>query len=454
MTRVIDTNTHVTSKAITAMQALGVSGVLRYLGTWPSGKGMDKAEADLIQTSGIQLAAIYESGLDQMLTGDGASDAKKAQIELVKLGASGAFIWFCCDTEIATGQLPTVMRYLDRCVGVLGFLRVGVYGGYNVCKAALDGGHASKAWQAYGFSGNRKSVWVNKEPGCVLFQHTELMPPPTGNAAKKEWGELGGLDYDPNEVNGDWGAFGAEVAPPVVPPTTEVPMTKRDTFLHLLNSAADNPDHTDEYVWGAEGGTDRDKDGFPEADCSGGFHLALTSAGISDSRTTADGYKNRGSKIASPSQIGDFGVLLNANGTAHHIGMFTGDGHVVEWKGAAYGVVRTTVTAFNARGAKWYRIAKYNAALALPAGAPVNQPVTPPPVVSTPAGGGNPVIKQGSGGAAVKRMQGRLIAHGLKVSADGDFGPDTKKHVIEFQKAHGLEADGVVGPKTWEKLYS
>jgi peptidoglycan hydrolase-like protein with peptidoglycan-binding domain len=40
-------------------------------------------------------------------------------------------------------------------------------------------------------------------------------------------------------------------------------------------------------------------------------------------------------------------------------------------------------------------------------------------------------------------------------NADGDFGPATKKMVIAYQKANpGLEANGIVGPKTWEAIHT
>ena len=35
---------------------------------------------------------------------------------------------------------------------------------------------------------------------------------------------------------------------------------------------------------------------------------------------------------------------------------------------------------------------------------------------------------------------------------DGKIGPMSKKAIIEFQKANGLQADGKVGPKTWAAL--
>ncbi|MBU3958787.1 MAG: peptidoglycan-binding protein [Candidatus Omnitrophica bacterium] len=35
---------------------------------------------------------------------------------------------------------------------------------------------------------------------------------------------------------------------------------------------------------------------------------------------------------------------------------------------------------------------------------------------------------------------------------DGKIGPMTKKAIEEFQKAKALKVDGIVGPKTWDKL--
>lgn len=40
-----------------------------------------------------------------------------------------------------------------------------------------------------------------------------------------------------------------------------------------------------------------------------------------------------------------------------------------------------------------------------------------------------------------------------RLEVDGYFGDDTEKAVKDFQRAKGLTADGVVGPKTMEKLY-
>ena len=36
---------------------------------------------------------------------------------------------------------------------------------------------------------------------------------------------------------------------------------------------------------------------------------------------------------------------------------------------------------------------------------------------------------------------------------DGIFGKNTKLAVMEFQSCHGLKADGIIGPKTWNLVH-
>ena len=63
-----------------------------------------------------------------------------------------------------------------------------------------------------------------------------------------------------------------------------------------------------------------------------------------------------------------------------------------------------------------------------------------------------PLLKKGSSGDAVKKLQQTLNSKGYKLSEDGDFGSKTEAAVKAFQKANGLEVDGEVGPMTWGAL--
>ena len=62
---------------------------------------------------------------------------------------------------------------------------------------------------------------------------------------------------------------------------------------------------------------------------------------------------------------------------------------------------------------------------------------------------------EGSKGDTVKALQILLKGYGYSLGScgvDGDFGPATENAVEAFQEDNGLEVDGVVGYKTWDKL--
>jgi peptidoglycan hydrolase-like protein with peptidoglycan-binding domain len=52
-----------------------------------------------------------------------------------------------------------------------------------------------------------------------------------------------------------------------------------------------------------------------------------------------------------------------------------------------------------------------------------------------------------------EKIQRALQAAGVYTGkVDGKIGAGTKAAIVEFQKSHGLKADGVLGKKTWEEL--
>jgi len=64
------------------------------------------------------------------------------------------------------------------------------------------------------------------------------------------------------------------------------------------------------------------------------------------------------------------------------------------------------------------------------------------------------LYRLGDEGPAVRDIQDRLAALGFD-SADqrSSFGENTERAVADFQRAKGLNVDGVVGPDTWRSLY-
>ncbi len=65
------------------------------------------------------------------------------------------------------------------------------------------------------------------------------------------------------------------------------------------------------------------------------------------------------------------------------------------------------------------------------------------------------LYRLGDEGTAIRDIQDRLAALGFESGEDdrGTFGDSTRDAVLHFQKAKGLDADGIVGPNTWRSLY-
>ena len=50
------------------------------------------------------------------------------------------------------------------------------------------------------------------------------------------------------------------------------------------------------------------------------------------------------------------------------------------------------------------------------------------------------------------RSRGFTDSNGHKIEIDGIFGMASESSLLKFQKAHGLQQDGICGPKTWDRL--
>ena len=131
------------------------------------------------------------------------------------------------------------------------------------------------------------------------------------------------------------------------------------------------------------------------------------------------------------------GVALRFDG---HVGYYIGGGYAVEWRGFAYGCVKTKVS--GRKWTHWYKLPWIDygeGALTAP--------------VETALG--SRVLKNGSVGTDVKKLQELLVKLGYDIGncgIDGDYGADTAKAVKLFQARNGLKQDGQYGENTHKAL--
>lgn len=190
--------------------------------------------------------------------------------------------------------------------------------------------------------------------------------------------------------------------------------------------------------------------GHMVADCSGLFSWAFKQLG---------GYMYHGSNTMYDKYCTDKGRLVNGKredgkelkpGTAvftgtekkhGHVGLYIGDGWVIEAQGTKAGVVKSKVTL--AKWTYWGELKGVNYSGSQPEPEPKPEQ--------------KPTLRKGDKGAYVTLLQTKLIQRGYDLSpygADGDFGNKTLAAVKKFQTDSGLTADGVVGEKTWDALES
>jgi hypothetical protein len=137
-----------------ALQRAGKRFAARYLSNDPQ-KNVSRAEADDLAAHDVSMVVVWESAAKRPLSGRaaGISDAKAAVRQAAAAGMpKGRPVYFAVDFDATKGQMAAVLAYLDGAASVLSTALTGVYGGIDVVRAALDGGHVRWAWQTRAWS--------------------------------------------------------------------------------------------------------------------------------------------------------------------------------------------------------------------------------------------------------------------------------------------------------------
>lgn len=189
--------------------------------------------------------------------------------------------------------------------------------------------------------------------------------------------------------------------------------------------------------------------GHMVADCSGLFVWAYRELGSKDiyhgsnsiynKNCKAKGVLTEGKKEDKQPLLPGTAVFTGTDKDRGHIGLYIGNGKVIEASNTDAGVITSNVTA-----GKW----KWWGELKLVNYGGEAEPEPDP-------GDQLPTLRRGSKGLYVTKMQTELKQRGYDLGPygiDGDFGKATEAAVRQFQKDWGLTQDGICGPKTWKML--
>lgn len=133
------------------------------------------------------------------------------------------------------------------------------------------------------------------------------------------------------------------------------------------------------------------------------------------------------------------GIAVRFDG---HVGVYIGNGYVIEEKGFKYGCVKTKLK--EGKWTHWYKLPFITYL-------EEEQSVSTPPTTSYKLGAR--LLKKGMKGEDVKELQTLLTQFEFLTDLiDGEFGPKTEEAVKAFQEKYQLEVDGKYGPKSHEVL--
>lgn len=213
----------------------------------------------------------------------------------------------------------------------------------------------------------------------------------------------------------------------------------------------------------SHGYSQRNRWGNPDFDCSSlviwlweKCGVPVKQHGATYTGNMVNAFLECGFRIVNPAieslEAGD--VLVNI---VHHAAQYIGNGQIVQATIAENGTIdgqpgdqtKTEIGIFKFYDYPWDRVLRFTKDDGKP------QPTyeisyTDDDCVPTQI----PVLQRGEWGPAVAAMQGALKYHGFFSQNDisGMFDVKTEKAILDFQRVHKLEIDGICGPITWNEL--
>lgn len=179
-----------------ALVSFGIKGVIRYLWSNTSSKGIGPNELDDLVVNGIKVAVVYEEdGEELTVAGGGLRVARIADGLRQALGYPNAPVHFAVDFDPNDEQLAQIVAEVASMDEILPFEERGVYGNYDVIETVVGGGHAKYGWQTYAWSQGKVSSHA------TLYQYLN------GQSING-----GAVDYDRNLAE-DFGAIDGSTLP-------------------------------------------------------------------------------------------------------------------------------------------------------------------------------------------------------------------------------------------------